>query len=611
MVTPSEPSRAEPTPPRHSLKAVSLFERQTLLALLPAAILLVVLVWGVEARTGVIEPLDEIAYPALIVTWAALFAMLWRWPARLLLVQWLATVPLLMFFVAGTLLRWVEFGHNPGIYWLASLLPWLMAIHLIIFVVWPMRAAVLLSAALIAVSTLPAFWIEWLGIGDAHWTHLIWPTVLNGFLAQAVILPILMGIGRLKQRVAAVTSTNDTLEASLSLKQWSAERTRELERAREAAESASLAKSRFLAMISHELRTPLNGVLGAAQLLRDGHRPPAQREQLFATLASSGAMLARLIDQVLDMSRIEAGDLNLVARDFDLRACIADALGTVATAADRKGLTVQHRIAPGLEPWRRGDSLRVAQVLINLLGNAVKFTDQGGVTLGVVETRPGRLRFVVEDSGPGIPAQHRERVLQAFQQVDDGSTRSHSGSGLGLTITHELVLLMGGTLTLTDAASGGGTRVAVELPLAAVAPATPTLPGAAAADLSGVRALVVDDDPVNSLLAAEMLRGAQALVEEAASGAEALERLARQPFDIVLMDWRMPDMDGLEATRRLRAGAAGPQAAALPVLAVTANAFDDDRRACLAAGMDEVLTKPIDRQQLLATVLRLHRAPRR
>ncbi len=589
-------------------KSISLFERQTLLALLPAASLLVAIVWFVELRTDVIEPLDGLAYPALILTWAALFGMLWRWPQRLLLVQWLATVPLLAFFVAGTLLRWVEWGANPGIYWLASLVPWLMAIHLIVFVVWPLFPAVLLSTTLIAVSTLPALWIQWRGLGDAQWQHLIWPTVLNGFLAQAVMLPILAGIGRLKQRVAAVTSTNDTLEADLSLKQWSAQRTRELELAREAAEAASLAKTRFLAVISHELRTPLNGVLGAAQLLRDPQRPPEERERLFDTIASSGAMLARLIDQVLDMSRIEAGDLNLVARDFDLRTCVGDALATISAPAQRKGLAVRHRFDPALAPWRHGDALRLAQVLINLLGNAVKFTDEGHVTLAVAEPASGWLRFVVEDSGPGIPEQHRARVLQAFQQIDDGSTRTHPGSGLGLAITHELVLLMGGTLELAAAASGRGTRVTVELPLAAVEPVAARSPGEAEVDLRGLRALVVDDDAVNSLLAAEMLRGAGARVEEVASGQEALDMLARQAFDIVLMDWRMPGMDGLEATRRLRRGAAGAASARLPVLAVTANAFDDDRLSCLAAGMDEVLTKPIDRQQLLATVQRLRRA---
>lgn len=597
---------ADPHPPRASTsKAISLFERQTLLALLPAGSLLVVVVWFLEQRAGVIEPLDGFAYPALITTWTALFVVLWRLPERLLLVQWLATVPLLAFFVAGTLLRWLDWGANPGIYWLASLLPWLMTIHLVVFVAWPMRPAILLSLALIAVSCLPAFWIQWLGLGDAQWEHLIWPTVLNGFLAQVVTVPILFGIGRLKQRVADVTSTNDTLEASLSLKQWSAQRTRELELAREAAEAASQAKTRFLAVISHELRTPLNGVLGAAQLLRDDRHTPAQREQLFETLASSGAILARLIDQVLDMSRIEAGDMNIVARDFDLVACISDALAAVSVPAQRKGMALRRDIAAGLASRRHGDALRLAQVLVNLLGNAVKFTDRGWVALTVSEPAPGRLRFIVEDSGPGIPEADRARVLQAFQQLDDASTRAHPGSGLGLTITHELVRLMGGTLALTGGAAGRGTRVCVELPLPAATVAAPPPSSAGEVDLVGVRALVVDDDAVNSLLATEMLRGAGAEVEAAASGQEALAWLARRPFDIVLMDWRMPGMDGLEATQRVRGGEAGAEAARLPVLGVTASAFDADRQTCLDAGMDEVLTKPIDRSQLLATVQRL------
>ena len=607
-----DPATLDLEPGKSPSKSVSLFERQTLLALLPASSLLIALVWIVEWQTGVVEPIDWYAYPALMVVWSALFGMLWRWPHRLLLVQGLATIPLLAFFVLGTLLRWIESGANPGIFWLASLLPWLMAIHLILFVAWPMRPAMALSVTVIAVSALPAFWIQWrgLGAGNAEWEHLIWPTVLSGSLAQLVMLPILMVIGRLKQRVAAVTSTNDTLEASLSLTQWSAQRTRELELAREAAESASLAKTRFLAVISHELRTPLNGVLGAAQLLRDTQGPPEQREQMLETIASSGAMLAELIDQVLDMSRIEAGDLILVTRDFDLRTCITSALATVSAPAQRKGLAVTQSAASGLDTWRHGDALRLAQVLINLLGNAVKFTEEGQITLAVTEPAADRLRFVVEDSGPGIAEQHRERVLQAFQQVDDGSTRSHSGSGLGLAITHELVLLMGGTLVLADAASGRGTRITVELPLAATAPVTSASPAPLPADLGGVRVLVVDDDPVNSLLAAEMLRGAGALVDEAASGQAALQLLAGRPFDVVLMDWRMPDMDGLETTRRLRAGAAGALASELPVLAVTANAFDDDRASCLAAGMNDVLTKPVDRLQLLATVQRLHHARR-
>ena len=364
----------------------------------------------------------------------------------------------------------------------------------------------------------------------------------------------------------------------------------ELERARDAAQQASHAKSRFLAVMSHELRTPLHGVIGAAELLRDGRRDPAKHGELIGAIEGGAAHLLSLINHVLDLSRIEAGRFELARETFDVRECIAQALQAVAPQAAAQGLRLEHRIAAGVPAWSEGDAVRLRQALINLLGNAVKFTEAGHVRLDAQPDADSLVLFTISDTGIGIPEDEQALVFDAFHQADASSTRRYAGSGLGLTITRELAALMGGSLRLRSR-PGQGTVVELRMPLPAVAAPAQAWAESDAAPLTGALGhaslLLVDDDPVNML---------------AANGEEALQRLRERPVDVVLMDWRMPGMDGLEATRRVRDGEAGERARALPIIGFTANAYAEDRAACLAAGMNEVLVKPVDRRTLLRAV---------
>jgi CheY-like chemotaxis protein/anti-sigma regulatory factor (Ser/Thr protein kinase) len=280
----------------------------------------------------------------------------------------------------------------------------------------------------------------------------------------------------------------------------------------------------------------------------------------------------------------------------------------VRARAELKGLKLMVGLPDDLPRLRLGDELRLSQVLINLLANAVKFTQSGHVTLTVrplpdAPTDEDWLQWSVIDTGPGMSQREQGQVFEAFYQADDGSTRDHGGVGLGLTITRELVTLMRGQLTL-HSQPGLGTRIDMALPLPILQDAIdmPSRPACHLPDLRGRTALVVDDDLVNRMLAAEMLKGAGIEVIEAESGLHALQALKAHRPDIVIMDWQMPGMDGLEATRLIRHGEAGEAARDVPVLGLTANAFDQDRHTCLAAGMNNVLTKPVTRDALLTEV---------
>jgi signal transduction histidine kinase len=547
------------------------------------------LVGLLETVMGSIEPHDRLAYPMLAVWFAGLWLLLWRRPQLLDLAMGLAVLAGAVYFLITAQLLLLQPGRTLNLYSIASLLQWLPLMYLMIFLSWQSLAAALLAVALLLGVAAPALWLHLSGTGGAQWNEAIWPIVANGLLNQVCLLFALTGVVQLG---------------------------RSAERARAAAESASQAKSRFLAVMSHELRTPLHAVLGATELLRRDLAvpPPASAAgrpaQLLDTIGRSGTHLLHLIEQVLDLSRIEAG--RLIAHDapFDLRQCADDALRAVASAAQAKGLDlrIEGELAAGT--WRQGDALRLRQVLINLLANAVKFTEQGEVVLRIsADSADGRCRFEVRDTGPGIAACDLDRVFEAFYQVDAGHTRQHQGAGLGLTISRELVRFLGGEL-LIDSAAGRGTRLWFELPLAsAAAPTAATLSAAhdanaGAGDLAGLQVLLVDDDPVNQTLGEQMLASAGVRVTVVDSGAQALQSIERGGFNLVLMDWRMPGMDGLETTRRLRDGEAGSRASSLPVIGLTANAFEEDRQACLAAGMDDMLTKPVSRADLMRAVSR-------
>ncbi len=390
---------------------------------------------------------------------------------------------------------------------------------------------------------------------------------------------------------------------------------RHLARARDTAERASRAKSRFLAGMSHELRTPLNGILGYAELLRsEGGLNTAQAARVDAMLGA-GQHLQEMINDVLDLSEIEEGHVGLRPAAVDLRGIAEACLGLVRPAADAKGLTLTIGMAPGTPGSVFTDPTRLRQVLLNLLGNAVKFTAEGAVGLRLAAAGD-RLRIEVADTGPGIPAERRHSLFQDFERLGAEATAAE-GAGLGLALSARLAALLGGRLGHEDN-PGGGSVFWLELPLAAPeavpapAPALvgPGLPDAApaAAAAHPLRVLVVDDVAMNRDIAGSFLRAAGHEVACAEGGGEAVERAAASDFDVVLMDVRMPGMDGLEATRRIRA-LAGPRGR-VPVMALTAQAFTEQVSECRKAGMDGHLAKPFTPDALRDAVAQAAAGPR-
>jgi signal transduction histidine kinase/CheY-like chemotaxis protein/HPt (histidine-containing phosphotransfer) domain-containing protein len=386
--------------------------------------------------------------------------------------------------------------------------------------------------------------------------------------------------------------------------------TRHLVRARDNAERSNRAKTHFLAGMSHELRTPLNGILGYARLLRmEGGLSETQAMRVDAML-SAGKHLLHMVSRVLDLSEIEAERIALQTEAIDLPELVASCLDLIRPGADQKGLALTSSFAPGAPRALAADSMRLQQILINLLGNAVKFTARGGVELRVLPAAAGAgLRIEVADTGPGIPPGQRERLFQDFERLDTEATRAAEGAGLGLSLSARLASFMGGRLGFNDA-PGGGSIFWLELPSARLtAPAPETLAppepprGKAPARRGGpLVLLVVDDILMNRDIAGSILAAAGHEVTCVEGGAEAVAAVATKDFDVVLMDVRMPEMDGLEATRRIRE-MAGPRGR-VPILALTAQAFTEQIAECRSAGMNGHLVKPFDADSLLAAVVR-------
>ncbi|WP_156902221.1 CHASE domain-containing protein [Azohydromonas australica] len=374
------------------------------------------------------------------------------------------------------------------------------------------------------------------------------------------------------------------------------------------AEAASRAKSSFLANMSHEIRTPLHGMLGMAGTLAEAQLPPRQRQQAQLVL-HSGRLLLGLIDDILDFSRIEAGQLKLEHVPMDLSAIAREAAALFQPMAARKGLALRLQL-PQQEPAPvLGDPLRLSQILNNLLSNAVKFTSAGGVDLCLVHEADERWRFVVRDSGIGLTAEQQARIFEPFTQADGSTTRRFGGSGLGLSIVRHLAQLHGGMVGV-HSQPGQGAEFWVVLTLPPAAPASqavtqaPTSPGASAAALTGKAVLVAEDNEVNMQLACMMLEQLGLHARPAPNGDAAVRAYAQGAPDIVLMDMHMPIMDGLEATRCIRALEAQRRLQRTPIVALTASALAEDRQRCKDAGMDDVLVKPFDMAQLTALLER-------
>ncbi len=374
-----------------------------------------------------------------------------------------------------------------------------------------------------------------------------------------------------------------------------------------AAEAASRAKASFLAMMSHEIRTPMNGMLGVAELLRAKSPDPEQR-RLLDILAGSGESLLRIINDILDFSKIEAEKLELRPRAFEIGGLLAELDALLSTQANAKKIRFVIDADPNLPAAVTGDRQRLSQVLLNLGNNAVKFTDRGEVRLVVRKLHDAHgaplIEFTMHDTGIGMSAESLARLFTPFNQVADLRPHRGGGTGLGLVISQKLVRLMGGEISVTSELKAGSTfRFALELPVAQMS-TTSSSTTHQALRLEAMSVLVAEDNAVNQMIIEAMLKQLGHAVVVAANGRKALELLAQDHFDLVLMDCNMPELDGLEATRRLRSGTNGVRDPNVTVIALTANAMDGDRETCLAAGMNDFLSKPVSLQALRQAIER-------
>ena len=394
------------------------------------------------------------------------------------------------------------------------------------------------------------------------------------------------------------------------------ERTRvnaELRQAKEKAEETARLKSEFLANMSHEIRTPMNGVMGMISLVLDRCQVPEEREQLHMAQTAAQSLVS-LMNDILDLSKMEAGRMTVEAIGFDLQALLRESISMFRPAAGQKHLQLGLDVAPWCPSWVRGDPVRLRQVLVNLIANAVKFTAEGSVQVTVSVHAVGTVRFEVRDTGIGVPREKMDSIFDAFTQADGSHARQFGGSGLGLTITRGLVDLMGGRLW-AESEVGKGSRFVVELPLSPCEKPALTVesaPGKASPQLSGLSVLVAEDNAINQKVILSMLRRQGWSITLAENGEQAYQCFLDSQFDVILMDVQMPGMDGFEATQLIRQEetrrGAMPAGHRIPIIALTAHASESQRDQCLAAGMDMVITKPVRLDGLLAGIGELLRS---
>ncbi|MGB4063633.1 MAG: cache domain-containing protein [Azonexus sp.] len=448
-------------------------------------------------------------------------------------------------------------------------------------------------------------------------------TSRDGTLTSAyasVKLPLRDAEGRIYALCGISTDITARKQSEAELEQYRhhlealvASRTAELAEAKDAAEAASRAKSTFLANMSHEIRTPMNAILGLAHLLRKDASAPKAIDQL-AKLTESARHLLGIINNILDFSKIEAGKFALSVGDFSPAQVVEYSLSMLAERAAAKGLQLVNSVHPAVPPMLFGDALRLEQCLLNYLGNAIKFSESGTISVRATVTEDTGdsvlLRLEVSDQGVGISAEQCATLFSPFTQADDTMTRRFGGTGLGLAISRQLAHMMGGDVGVDSEPGVGSTfwmtarlpRVASQPAASAPAEPAPAMPEALIAQrFAGARILLVEDDLICREVALELLSIADLSVDVAENGEQALACVQASDYAVVLMDMQMPVMGGLEATRAIRAM---PGKAAMPILAMTANAFEEDRHECLQAGMNDHIGKPVDPDVLFLTLLK-------
>ena len=405
---------------------------------------------------------------------------------------------------------------------------------------------------------------------------------------------------RYRQTLEAQIATLHAREADLHASQA---RQAESLAAQRAAEVSNQLKSDFLAMISHEVRTPLGGVIGMLRsAMKDAGVAPNTRDKLRLSL-SNAEVLLQIINDILDFSRLEAGKMPLEVLDFDLAGMLNDVVGLLADRAEAKGVSLIAEVDPAMPAWWRGDPTRLRQVVVNLVGNGVKFTERGEVRVGVAADGGQGIVLTVRDTGIGIEAEALGRLFQKFEQADAATSRKYGGAGLGLAICKNIVTALGGRIEATSE-PGFGSVFRVHLPLERGAPVVVLAEEARRPHAARLAVLCAEDGSTNQVILTELLSNMGHTLTIVEDGLAALEELAARDYDLVIMDGRMPRMDGMAALQRLRAGLDGVRDAAVPVIALTANATAEERQRFLAAGASGFLAKPIDEIALHTEIAR-------